>query len=53
MHRLYKPIATNIVKRNYKKEISYLSEFACRSDSAIRKKKEKVPDRKNIRPAFF
>jgi dGTPase len=46
-------IAKNILKNNLKKELKTLSENACLSKSAIRYYKDKIPDKKNIRPPFF
>jgi dGTPase len=45
-------IYSAIVLNNAQREHSTLSRFACRSHRARRVKKEKVPDKENIRPAF-
>lgn len=50
-----KNIFSNIVLNNLQRERKSLSKYACRSNKGIRKypKKEKIPDRGNIRPIFF
>nr|WP_321412321.1 HD domain-containing protein [uncultured Carboxylicivirga sp.] len=46
-------IAKQILENNLRKEYKTLSRHACFSNIAQRFEKEKVPDRINIRPAFF
>ncbi|MDT8394497.1 MAG: HD domain-containing protein [Bacteroidales bacterium] len=46
-------IAKSILGSNLKREHKTLSKYACLSKSADRFADEKIPDRKNIRPAFF
>ena len=50
---LDKNIANQIVINNLKRELRTFSKYACLSKSAIRKNVEKIPDKQNIRPAFF
>ena len=47
-------IFSKIISANAQRENLSLSEYACKSDSGLRKEpeREKVPDSKNIRPAF-
>jgi dGTPase len=51
--QLNKSIAKNILEKNLKREFKNLSRKACLSSYAYRLKNEKIPDRINIRPAFF
>lgn len=46
-------IYSDIIKNEYKRERKMFSRYACRSSECIRLKEEKIPDRTNIRPAFF
>lgn len=46
-------IARDILKNNLKREYKSLSKHACFSNSAVRFKEDRIPDRTNIRPAFF
>ena len=46
-------IAKKILKNNLQREHKNLSKFACQSSSVIRFRGDKIPDRFNIRPAFF
>ena len=50
---LDKNIANEIVINNLKRELKTFSKYACLSKSAIRENAEKIPDKQNIRPAFF
>lgn len=50
---LDKDIANQIVINNLKRELRTFSKYACLSKSAIRVNEEKIPDKQNIRPAFF
>jgi len=55
MRKLEFSIGDSIVKNNYRRELRYLSKYACPSHKAIREIpiREKIPDRKNIRQPFF
>lgn len=48
-------IFSNIVLNNLQRERKTLSKFACKNIKGVRKhpKREKIPDRENIRPVFF
>ena len=46
-------IFSDIIKNEYKRERKMFSRYACRSSECIRLKEEKIPDRINVRPAFF
>lgn len=48
-----RPIANQILLNNLNRERKTLSRLACFSNKAYRFKDEKIPDRENIRPAFF
>jgi len=45
-------IYTAIIKENAWREREFLSESACRSWDAVRRRKEDIPDRHNLRAAF-
>ncbi|MBA7526838.1 Deoxyguanosinetriphosphate triphosphohydrolase-like protein [subsurface metagenome] len=51
--KLDKNIARQILEKNLKREYRTFSKNACISNSAFRFKKEKIPDKINIRPPFF
>ncbi len=55
MKKVKDPVYSAIVLNNFKKEKRTLSPWACKSSQAIRRDPsvEKVPDRENVRPAFF
>ena len=46
-------VFSEIIKSEYKREIRTFSKYACRSSACIRLNEEPIPDRKNVRPAFF
>jgi len=46
-------VFSEIIKTEYKRERKMLSRYACKSSECIRLNEEKVPDRINVRPAFF
>jgi len=48
-------IFSNIVLNNLHRERKTLSRYACKNNKGLRKdpKKEKIPDRENLRPIFF
>lgn len=46
-------IAKEILENNLRREFKTLSKYACYSNQALRYEKEQVPDKINIRPAFF
>ncbi len=46
-------IFNEIIKNHHRREAKTLSRYACKSSESIRFKTEKIPDRQNIRPAFF
>lgn len=46
-------IYSDIIKSEYRRERKMLSKYACRSSECIRLKDEAIPDRINVRPAFF
>ncbi len=46
-------VFSEIIKSEYKREIKMFSKYACRSSECIRLYDEPIPDRKNVRPAFF
>lgn len=46
-------VIKSILINNIQREGKILSEYACPNKDAIRIKKEKIPDKENIRPAFF
>jgi len=46
-------IAKSILENNLKREYKTYSKNACLSNAATRFNEDKIPDRKNIRPAFF
>jgi dGTPase len=48
----YTKLYGNIIVANRRRERRWLSEFACRSEKAIRRNEEQIPDRRNIRPAY-
>ncbi len=50
---LYPEIAKKILESNLKREYRNFSKRACFSNSAVRFKDDKIPDRENIRPPFF
>lgn len=51
--KLEENIAKNILENNIKREYKTLSQYACKSNSAFRFGKEKIPDKINIRPPYF
>ncbi len=51
--KLKPPILKSVLKNNMFREYSTLSKHACLSNYAIRAKEDDVPDKRNIRPAFF
>ncbi len=48
-----KKIFSDIIKNEYRREARSLSIYACKSSESIRLEYENIPDRTNIRPAFF
>lgn len=48
-------IFVNILKNNHKREEKILSKYATKSSQGVRKfpRREKIPDKNNIRPTFF
>ncbi len=48
----YAKLYGGIIVANRRRERRWLSEFACRSEAAIRRDAETIPDRQNIRPAY-
>lgn len=46
-------IIKSILINNRRREGKILSEYACHNKSALRIREEKIPDKENIRPAFF
>jgi dGTPase len=46
-------IAKKILEKNLKREYKVFSKHACFSNSAVRFKNDRIPDRENIRPPFF
>jgi len=48
----YAKLYGNIIVANRRRERRWLSQFACRSEKAIRRDPEPIPDRRNIRPAY-
>lgn len=46
-------IAKKILENNLKREFRNYSRRACFSNTAVRFREEKIPDRENIRPSFF
>jgi dGTPase len=46
-------IWNEIISNNFERENKTLSEFACKSEDAIRLFDEKLPDEDNLRPSFF
>ena len=51
--KLQEKIAKDVLSKNLKREYKTLSKYACLSRSAYRFKEETIPDKINIRPAFF
>lgn len=51
--KLFKDVSKSILTNNLKREHNTLSKYACLSNMAIRKKEDSIPDRENIRQAFF
>lgn len=49
----YKEKFSEIIKNERRREHRTLSRYACKSSESIRLKAEKIPERENIRPAFF
>lgn len=48
----YAKLYGSVIVANRRRERRWLSECACRSEKAIRRNPEPIPDRRNIRPAF-
>jgi len=46
-------VFSEIIRSEYKRERKMLSRYACRSSECLRFHEESVPDRSNVRPAFF